>query len=73
MLLLIFNNRSRMKKKRRFLRGSESKDSDGISKSETKSISEVVSVTLMQFIMKQTSFVKVVQMWGFASSVNIVD
>ena len=45
LLLLInfkFNRRSRMKKKRRLMQGSESKDSDGINKSEAQSISEVV-------------------------------
>jgi len=31
-----------MKKKRRLMQGSESKDSDGINKSEAQSISEVV-------------------------------
>ncbi|KAL9971485.1 hypothetical protein ACROYT_G017653 [Oculina patagonica] len=34
--------KSRMKKKRRLMQGSESKDSDGINKTEAKSISEVV-------------------------------
>ena len=37
--------RTRMKKKRRFLQGSESKDSDDAGKSERKSISEVVSLS----------------------------
>lgn len=41
-----FNARSRMKKKRRLMQGSESKDSDGTNKSETKSISEVVCMII---------------------------
>lgn len=41
----IFMARTRMKKKRRFLQGSESKDSDDAGKSERKSISEVVSLS----------------------------